>query len=179
MDLTNSLDFCQKFPETITLNEQTNYRLMEIGKIKDWFNQEIHCQQNLTSKLGKYLTCFDYTNKILTAVLTALSGTNNFAHVKGRRQLIGLISSVFSLITSLSFGIIIKLQQETKLRKKHNKLLYLAKHKLDCVEMLISKAAEDGIIDHKEFTAITKEKKDYDSQKNEGDMKKLNEVEII
>ena len=38
--------------ETITLNEQTNYRLMEIGKIKDYFKQEIQYQQNLTSKLG-------------------------------------------------------------------------------------------------------------------------------
>ena len=37
MELTNSL-------ETITLNEQTNYRLMEIGKIKDYFNQEIKHQ---------------------------------------------------------------------------------------------------------------------------------------
>ena len=42
---------------------------------------------------------------------------------------------------SLSFGIIIKLQQETKLRKKkHNKLLYSSKNKLDCIEMLISNA---------------------------------------
>ena len=52
--------------ETITLSEQTNYRLIEIGKIKDYFDQEIQYQQNLTSKLGKYLTCFDYTDKILT-----------------------------------------------------------------------------------------------------------------
>ena len=47
--------------ETITLNEQTNYRLMEIGKIKDYFNQE-----NLANKLSKYLTCFNYADKILT-----------------------------------------------------------------------------------------------------------------
>ena len=38
--------------ETITLNEPTNYRLMEIGKIKDYFNQEIKYQQVLTSKLS-------------------------------------------------------------------------------------------------------------------------------
>ena len=76
------------------------------------------------------------------------------------------------MITSLSFGIIIKLQQETKLRKKkHNRLLYLAKNKLDCVEMLISKSVEDGIIDHNEFLAIMKEKKEYDCQKNEGGMR--------
>ena len=30
--------------EKITLNEQTNYKLMEIGKIKDYFNQEIQYQ---------------------------------------------------------------------------------------------------------------------------------------
>ena len=96
----------------------------------------------------------------MTVILSAFSSTNIFAHVKGRKQLVGLITSVFSLITSLSFEIIIKLQQETKLRKKnHNRLLYLVKDKLDCREMLISKSVEDGTIDHNEFTAIMKEKK--------------------
>ena len=146
--------------ETITLNEQTNYRLMGIGKIKDYFNQEIQYQQSLTSRLGKYLTCFDYRNKTLTVMLKVFSGTNIFAHVKGRKQLVGFITSIFSLTTSLSFGIIIKLQQETQLRKKkHNRLLYLAKDKLDCVEMLISNSIKDGIIDYNEFLAIMKEKK--------------------
>ena len=28
--------------ETILLNEQTNYRFIEIGKIKDYFDQEIN-----------------------------------------------------------------------------------------------------------------------------------------
>ena len=68
----------------------------------------------------------------------------------------------------MSFGIIIKLKQETKLRKKkHNKLLYLAKNKLDCIEMLISNSIKDGIINHNEFLEILKEKKEYDSLKNE------------
>ena len=84
------------------------------------------------------MTVFDYSNKILTVVLTVLSGTNIFNNVINK-QLLGLITSVFSLSFSLSFGIIIKSQQETKLRKKkHNKLLYLSKNKLDCIEMLIS-----------------------------------------
>ena len=52
--------------ETISLNEQVNYRLMEIGKVKDYLEQEIKYQQGLTSKLSKYLTGFDYANKILT-----------------------------------------------------------------------------------------------------------------
>ena len=45
--------------------------------------------------------------------------------------------------------------------------------------MLVSKSVQDGIIDHDEFTAIIKEKKDYDSQKNEGDKSKLSEIEIV
>ena len=60
----------------------------------------------------------------------------------------------------LSSVVVKRLQQETKIRKKkHNRLLYLAKNKQDCVEMLVSKSVQDGIIDHDEFLAIMKEKK--------------------
>ena len=52
--------------ETITLEDQTNYRLIEIDKIKDYFKTEVQYQQSLTNKLRKYLTAFDYTDKILT-----------------------------------------------------------------------------------------------------------------
>ena len=55
MDLSTSL-------ETITFNEQTNYRLMEIGKIKDYFDEEINDQQILVKKLSKCITGFDYRN---------------------------------------------------------------------------------------------------------------------
>ena len=129
--------------------------------------KKIQYQQVLTNKLSKYLTIFDYSNKILTVVLTVFSGTNIFSNVKNK-QLLDLITSVFSLLFSLSFGIIIKLQQETKLRKKkHNKLLYLAKSKLDCIETLISNSIKDGIISHDEFLEILKEKKEYNGLKNE------------
>ena len=120
---------------------------MEIGKIKDNINQEIQYQQNLTSKLGKYLTCFDYTDKFLTVFLLYFLEQTFLHMLKGRKQLLGLITSVFSLISCLGSGIIKKLQQETKLRKKkHNRLLYLAKDKLDCVEMLISNSIKIGLL---------------------------------
>ena len=91
---------------------------------------------------------------ILTVFLTVFTGTNIFAYVKGEKQF------------CLSSGVVKKLQQKTKLRKKkHNRLFYLAKNKLDCVEMLVSKSVQDGIIDHNEFLAIMKDKKYYDCQK--------------
>ena len=153
--------------QTVKLEDQSNNRPSEISKIKDYFNEEIQYQQCLTNKLSKYLTIFDISNKILIAVLTVFSSTNIFAHVKGKKKLIGLITSVFSLLFSLFFGIIIKLQQETKLiKKKHNRLLYSAKSKLDCIELLISNSIKDGIISHDEFLEILKEKKTYDCLKN-------------
>ena len=99
------------------LEDQSNYRLNEISRIKEYFNEKIQYQQSLTNKLSKYLTVFDYSNKILSLVLTVFSGTNIFSNVNNK-QVLGLITSVFSLSFSFSFGIIIKLQQETKLRKK-------------------------------------------------------------
>ena len=66
----------------------------------------------------------------------------------------------FFFILCLRSGLVKKLLYETKKKNKnHNKLLYLAKNKLDCIEMLISKSVEDGIIDHNEFTEIINEEK--------------------
>ena len=66
--------------EITNLQNQSNYRLNEISKIKDYFNEEIYYQQPLTNKLNKYLTVFDILNKILTIFLTVFSSTNIFAH---------------------------------------------------------------------------------------------------
>ena len=96
--------------ETISLNEQTNYRLTEI---KDYFDQKIKDQELLIKKLSKYITCFDYTDKILTAFLTIFSAVNIFSHVKKRKHA-GLIISVFRLFFCLSAGMIKKLLHETK-----------------------------------------------------------------
>ena len=96
-----------------SLEDQSNYKLSKISQIKKSFNEEIQYQQFLTNKLSKYLTVFDYSNKILNVVLTVFSGTNFFGNANNK-QLLGLITSVFSLPFSLSFGIIIKLQQETE-----------------------------------------------------------------
>ena len=78
---------------TISLNEQTNYKLNEISKIKDYVECEIKDQELLTKKLSKYITCFDYTDKILTVFLTIFSGVNMFPHVKEKKYT-ELISSI-------------------------------------------------------------------------------------
>ena len=49
--------------ETIKIEDQSNYRLIEISQIKDYFNEEIQYQQSLTNKLSKYLIILDILNK--------------------------------------------------------------------------------------------------------------------
>ena len=66
-----------------------------------------------------------------------------------------------------------------KKKKKHNKVLYLGKNKLDCIELLTSQAIIDLQISHEEFKMIIDKKKDHNNQKeniiNKGNKIKLSE----
>ena len=69
-------------------------------------------------------------------------------------------SASFTLMFSLTTGIIKKLLSITRNeKKKHDKILMLAKSKLDSIETLVSQALIDMEISHEEFNAIIREKK--------------------
>ena len=55
------------------LSEQTKLRLSEIIGIENYFYQEIDQRKSCSKKLNKYVTAFDYIDKILI-VLNATSG---------------------------------------------------------------------------------------------------------
>ena len=78
--------------------------IWHIINLKIYFDQEIKDQELLIKKLSRYITGFDYTDKILTVFLTVFSGANIFAHVKTKKRLLGLITNVFSLVFCLSSG---------------------------------------------------------------------------
>ena len=54
------------------LTEETKFRLDEISKIENYFYQEINQRKSCSKKLSKYVTAFDYIDKILI-VLRATS----------------------------------------------------------------------------------------------------------
>ena len=103
--------------ETISLNEQTNCRLIEINKIKNYFESEIKEQRERIRRLSKYVTGLDCADKILTGFLTIFSGVNIFSHIKDKK-ISGLVTSIFSLISCLSIGIIKRLLYETQKKKE-------------------------------------------------------------
>ena len=47
------------------LSEQTKFRLSEIMRIENYFYQEINLQRSYSKKINKYVTTFDYIDKIL------------------------------------------------------------------------------------------------------------------
>ena len=54
-----------------------------------------------------------------------------------------------------------------KKKKKHDKIVFLAKSKLNSIEVLISKALIDSVISHNEFILINNVLKEYNKMKEE------------
>ena len=67
-----------------------------------------------------------------------------------------------TLIFTISTGVNKSLLRVTKKRKKkHNKIIALAKSKLNTIDTLLSSASNDSKIIHEEFTNIITEKNIY------------------
>ena len=93
-------------------------------------------------------------------------GVSIISHASVIRIPAGIISSSFTLIFSLTTGIIKKLLKETrKKKKKHSKIIMLAKSKLNSIESLMSHALIDLDISHEEFKTIVNEKEKNDQMK--------------
>ena len=56
------------------LTDQTKFRLNEISKIKNYFNQEIYHRTFCRKKLSKYVAAFDYIDKVLIVLSTTSGG---------------------------------------------------------------------------------------------------------
>ena len=79
---------------------------------------------------------------------------------------VGIASASFTLIFSLTTEIVKKLLSITRnKKKKHDRILMLAKSKLNSIETLVSQALIDMEISHEEFNAIIREKQKYERMK--------------
>ena len=153
-----------KMNNIIELTDPVNkYRLDEINKIRDYFDNEIKERKDIIKKLNKYLVSFDYLDKIFIT-LSASFGTlsiASYASVVGIPP--GIKGASLNLVFTLSTGISKWLLNLTKKRKKkHNKINILAKNKLNTIDTLLSSALNDSKISHEEFSNIITEKNIYE-----------------
>ena len=169
MTLKRTIELLKEYLKMNNIMELTNvnkYRLDEINKIKDYFNNEIKERKDIIKKLNKYLVSFDYLDKIFI-VLSASFGTlsiASYASLVGTPA--GIAGSSLSLIFTIGTGISKSLLKLTKKRKKkHNKIIVLAKTKLNMIDTLLSSALNDSEISHEEFTNIINEANIYENIK--------------
>ena len=116
--------------------------------------------------MSRYVTIFDYIDKILIVLSAATSVVSiiSFTNTIGRS--VDIVSASFTLIFSLTTGIVKKLLSITSnKKKKHDQLLMLARSKFNSIETLISQALIDLDISHEEFIMILNEKDKYERMK--------------
>ena len=108
------------------LSDQTKFRLYEIKKIENYFINEINQKKLYSKKLSKYVTIFDYMDKILILLSAASSGVSMISFISVIAVMAGIASASFTLIFSVTTGIIKKLlSTTTKKKKKHDQILWL------------------------------------------------------
>ena len=150
----------------IELTDVNKYRLDEISKIKEYFDNEIKDRKDIIKKLNKYLVSFDYLDKIFIT-LSASFGTLSIASYAAVVGIpVGIADSSLTLIFTIGTSINKYLLKVTKKRKKkHNKIIALAKSKLNMIDTLLSSALNDSKISYEEFTNTITEKNIYENIK--------------
>ena len=146
--------------------DQTKFWLYEIKKIENYFINEINERKSCSKKLSKYVTTFDYIDKILIALSATTGEVSIFSFISVIGAPVRIASASFTWAFSLMARIIKKLLSTTrKKRKKHDQILMLAKSKFNSIESLISQVLNDMKISHEEFITIFKEKDRYEKMK--------------
>ena len=114
------------------LSDQTKFRLDEIKKIENYFHEEINQRKLCSKKLNKYVTTFNYIDKILFVLNAATGGICIISHSSVVGAPVGIPGTGFTMVFSLATAITKKLLKTTRnKKKKHDKILMLAKSKFN------------------------------------------------
>ena len=162
MNKSNSIGAIDK----TDLSEQTKFRLDEISKIENYFIEEINQRKSCSKKLSKYVAVFDYIDQALIVLSATSGGVSIISFTSIVEAPVGIASANLTLIFFVTIGIVKKLLNITRSKKKkYDKILMLAKSKLNSIETLISQALIDLDISHEEFIRILNEKDKYEKMK--------------
>ena len=152
-----------KANEINELKDLTKYRLDEINNMKEYFNAEIKEKKYIIKKISKYIVAFDYADKVFITLSASFSTLSiaSYATVVGIPA--GIAGASLTLIFTVTTGVVKTLLNITrKEKKKHNKIIALARSELNIIENLISQALIDFEITHEEFSKIIYGKNNYE-----------------
>ena len=140
MTKCNSYETHNIYPNLgIPLSDQQQLMLNKINEIKDYIVAETKERKLMSKRLHKYIASFDYFDRLSFVLPVTTDGISiaSFATVIGAP--VGMTSARFSLAFSISTEIIKKLLKTMRNKKqKHNKIVMLARIKLNRIESEIS-----------------------------------------
>ena len=145
----------------------TKFRLDEINKIKDYLNVEIKERKDIVKKISKYIVAFDYADKLFITLFASFGTLSIVSHAAIVGIPVGVAGASLTVIFTVTIGVVKKiLNIKRKKKKKHNKIITLARNKLNIIETLISQALIDFDISHEEFSKIIYEKNNNEQIKD-------------
>ena len=107
----------------LELTNINNYRLNEINKTRDYFNNKIDESKDIIKKLNNYIVSFDYLDKIFINLSASFSTLRIASYAKVIGLPVDIAGSSLTLIFTKGTGISKSLLKVTKKRKKkHNKI---------------------------------------------------------
>ena len=89
---------CIKAIDKTNLSEQTKFWLGEIIGIENYFHQEINQRKSCSKKSKKYVTAFDYIDKVLIVLSASSSGVSIISFTRIVGAPVGITSASFTLI---------------------------------------------------------------------------------
>ena len=143
-------------------------RLQKIEEIRNYLTEEMNRNELMSKKHKKVCRVLNYIGHLLI-VISAITGCVSisiFTSLVGIPK--GTTSSAIGLkIWSINAGIKKYKSIIKKNKKKHSKIVSLAKSKLNSIEVLISKALIHSNIRHDEFVSINNVLKEFYDMKEE------------
>ena len=125
------------------------FRLKDINEKRNYFLEEIEQNELMSRKHKKVCTSLNYIEHFSTSASTKLEciSVSAFASLLGIS--IGITSFTIGLnICAIAAGIKKYMSSIKKKKKKHDKIVLLAKSKLNNVEVLNSKTLIDSKVSH-------------------------------
>ena len=96
------------------LTDVNEYRLDEINKIRDYFNNEIKERKDIIKKLNKYLVSFDYLDKIFITLSASFGRLSIASYPSVVGIPAGITGASLTLVFTIGTGISKSLLKLTK-----------------------------------------------------------------
>ena len=173
-------------PLNANISNEQQFSLNKINEIKYYFLAEISERELISKNVRKCIASLDYFDKSLNVLFILLGSISIPLFATVSEAPAGITGASCGITFSITTGFVKKFLKVTRnKKKKQNKVVMLARSKLNGIENKISKALMDNEISHDDFETIVNKEKKYRELKGSirmtnsqrGDAKKVNLIE--